>query len=283
MWVGRPILSHRLLYVSLTLQNFIFSHHSSLHPTCLQHTMIRSRALRILQRPLSPLSSTHVLRPAVQRAPVLGLIQTRRFSQLPAKVCNVAPPTDAEPTENPELFDVLLTGIDSPALHGEISERLGVRYLSPIPDIPALLRPSSEVNGVTYGVHERMFFPLITSFRGRTYNIHYLFGSSSPFTYLSHEVCNFLFSNTNPVPARITVEINGLGIRASPVPASCHFKEVCILGTDFCSLHHVFQWCDYELGTAKLIFKKFALARPKVRCVLVLKTYHICSFLTDRH
>lgn len=37
---------------------------------------------------------------------------------------------DAKPSDNPELFDVLLTDVDHRILHGGVSEKLGCTYLS---------------------------------------------------------------------------------------------------------------------------------------------------------
>jgi len=97
-------------------------------------------------------------------------------------------PIDVTPADMPELFDILLSDIDEKVLHNEISTALGSAYLS---ETPHLTSPYTTVNGIMFGIHNRVLFPLVVRLPRKlhSYVIHFLYDSGSPFTYLSQEVC----------------------------------------------------------------------------------------------
>jgi hypothetical protein len=88
----------------------------------------------------------------------------------------------------PNLYDILLSDIDEKVLHDEISTALGSAYLS---ETPYLTSPHITVDGIIFGEHCRVLFPLVVRLPGksRSYVIHFLYDSGSPFTFLSQEVC----------------------------------------------------------------------------------------------
>jgi hypothetical protein len=97
-------------------------------------------------------------------------------------------PIDVTPADMPELFDILLYDIDEKVLHDEISTALKSAYLS---ETPHLTSPHPTVDGIMFGNHNRVLFPLVVRIprKSHSYTIHFLFDSGSPFTYLSQEVC----------------------------------------------------------------------------------------------
>jgi len=97
-------------------------------------------------------------------------------------------PIDVAPTDMPDLYDILLSDIDEKVLHDEISTALGSAYLS---ETPHLTSPHLTVDGIIFGKHCRVLFPLVVRLPGksRSYVIHFLYDSGSPFTFLSQEVC----------------------------------------------------------------------------------------------
>ncbi|OXV09377.1 hypothetical protein Egran_02860 [Elaphomyces granulatus] len=79
-------------------------------------------------------------------------------------------------------------------------------------------------------------FPLVVRFRNKpSYNVHFVYDTDSPFTFLSKELCNKLFV-TNTVSAQFPIEINWERIMAHPPNSSSHFAHVNLLGADFCAL-----------------------------------------------
>jgi hypothetical protein len=87
----------------------------------------------------------------------------------------------------PNLFDILLSDIDEKLLHDEISTALGLAYLL---ETPHLTSPHITVDGIMFGKHDRVIFPLVVNIhKSRSYVIHFLYDSGSPFTFLSQEVC----------------------------------------------------------------------------------------------
>ena len=87
----------------------------------------------------------------------------------------------------PDLFDILLSDIDEKLLHDEISTALGSAYLS---ETPHLTSPQATVNGIVFGIHDRVLFPLVVRFPRKlhSYVIHFLYDSGSPHSFLSKEV-----------------------------------------------------------------------------------------------
>ena len=97
-------------------------------------------------------------------------------------------PIDVPPAEMPELFDILLSDVNEELLHNEISKSLGSAYLS---ETPRLTSPRPTIDGIMSGVNCHMLFPLVVRLFGEkspSYNIHFLYDSGSPFTFLSQEV-----------------------------------------------------------------------------------------------
>jgi hypothetical protein len=144
--------------------------------------MIRLRTLRTLPFSFRPLSSVNNGRVAIHRSPLFRSSQIRRFGSTQIRRYSLL---DAKPSDNPELFDVLLTDVDHRVLHGGVSEKLGCTYLSRGTKI---LKPMPEVNGILFGVHHRPFVSLVTTYEKASYNLHFLFDTGSPFTYLSYDV-----------------------------------------------------------------------------------------------
>ena len=97
-------------------------------------------------------------------------------------------PLDVTPADMPKLFDILLNDVDEKVLHNEISTALGLAYLL---ETPHLTSPHMTVDGIMFGEYCRVLFPLVVRLPGksRSYIIHFLYDSGSPFTFLSQEVC----------------------------------------------------------------------------------------------
>ena len=97
-------------------------------------------------------------------------------------------PIDVAPTDMPDLYDILLPDIDEKVLHDEISTALGSAYLS---ETPHLTSPLPTVDGIVFGIYDRVLFPLVVRFprKSHSYVMHFLYDSGSPHTFLSQEVC----------------------------------------------------------------------------------------------
>ncbi|OCK91794.1 uncharacterized protein K441DRAFT_664376 [Cenococcum geophilum 1.58] len=162
-------------------------------------------------------------------------------------------PIDVAPTDMPDLYDILLSDIDEEALHNEISTALGSAYLS---ETPHLTSPLATVDGIVFSKHHRVLFPLVVRLPGKTsrsYVIHFLYDSGSPFTFLSQEACDKLFG-TNAVPSQFSIQINGDRTNVNPPNASSHFEHVNLLGVDFCVLAGIKVIIDYVKKTATMHF-----------------------------
>ena len=98
-------------------------------------------------------------------------------------------PIDVTPDNMPQLFDVPLSDIDEHLLRNEISKALGSDYLS---ETPHLTTPHTTIDGIMFGEHDRVIFPLVLRFPHKPSSlvVHFLYDSRSPFTFLSEEVWN---------------------------------------------------------------------------------------------
>ncbi len=80
----------------------------------------------------------------------------------------------------PDEFDILLSDIAPEDLATKISQALHCPYLSPAP-----VSKMAEVAGCIYGPNQRSMFTLPVSCKGSTYNVHFIFDSGSPSTFLA--------------------------------------------------------------------------------------------------
>lgn len=144
-------------------------------------TMIRLVANRTLPLSFRSLSCAYPSWSGLPNAS-FRIHSTRRFS-----LYKLGGPIDAEPEDNPDLFDVLLTDVSYKSLTEDVSEKLGYKYLSRAPKTD-LLKMSPQIKGYLFGARSRPFFPFITTFNNQSHYVHFLFDTSSPFTYLSYEV-----------------------------------------------------------------------------------------------
>jgi hypothetical protein len=82
-------------------------------------------------------------------------------------------PIDVTPDNMPELFDIVLSDVDEDLLRNDISKALGSDYLS---ETPHLTTPRSTVEGIMFGKHNRILFPLVLRFPNKPSSIvvHFL-------------------------------------------------------------------------------------------------------------
>jgi hypothetical protein len=135
-------------------------------------------------------------------------------------------------------FDVLVAGITTKDLHSSISDALGCSYLAAAP--AAEMWP---VKGICYGVHRRSMVTMPVSFRGSCVNVHFLFDTGSPCTYMSSEALKAVGWNDtlsdcpliNNVAVWNFVLCSDLGWQDQTTGEmhEYHFKGINMLGMDF--------------------------------------------------
>ena len=140
--------------------------------------------LSALRTPFLSLSHMQARQAAVCRLSQFHFTQTRRFT-LPTRPC-FSCPIESDPSDNPNLFDVLISDVDRQTLGGDISQALGHKYLESIPS--EYVKPQPEICGTLFGRHNRTFFCLATTFNKRSYYLHFLLDNGSPYTYLADDV-----------------------------------------------------------------------------------------------
>jgi hypothetical protein len=91
---------------------------------------------------------------------------------------------DVTPDNMPQLFDVPLSDIDENILRNEISTALGSAYLS---ETPHLTTPHTTIDGIMFGEHDRVLFPLVLRFPNKSSSIvvHFIWvGDEAPISVL---------------------------------------------------------------------------------------------------
>ncbi|CAG8556999.1 16916_t:CDS:1, partial [Gigaspora rosea] len=131
----------------------------------------------------------------------------------------------------PEMYDVLLTDVDSKDLHEAISKMLKIKYLSYSPD-----KEFKEVNGIIFGKHRRIFVSLPVTIKRKTKNVHFLVDTSSPTTYICEEALDSFKTILNT--SYHSVQTNNKATGAHLPPVNSHFTDMNILGMDYL---HVYQ------------------------------------------
>jgi hypothetical protein len=76
-------------------------------------------------------------------------------------------------------------------------------------------------------------------------------------THRPFQACDVFFGN-DLLPKEFSVKLNGHLALIRPAPATSHFKDINLLGGDFCAWNNVFVGVDYKKYTAKLIFQNLA-------------------------
>ncbi|CAG8646428.1 4656_t:CDS:1, partial [Dentiscutata heterogama] len=72
--------------------------------------------------------------------------------------------------------------VNSKVLHEEISGFLKTKYLSYSPD-----EELKEMNGIIYGIHNRVFVSLPVIVKKEAKNVHFFVDTGSPSTYICEE------------------------------------------------------------------------------------------------
>ena len=138
-------------------------------------------------------------------------------------------------------YDVMLSDISPKDLPNEISEVLGVEYLSPSNDVavwPAI--------GRVYGTKRRVLFSMPVSIRGipaSAVSVHFIFDTGAPATYLARSTVEALGLKEWRI-SDAAILVNGIKIGTVLVSDSititasdgssqqCHFAGLNVLGMD---------------------------------------------------
>ena len=121
--------------------------------------------LSALRTPFLSLSYMQARQAAVCRLSRFHFTQVRRFT-LPTRPC-FSCPIEPDPSDDPNLFDILISDVDSQTLSDDISKALGHKYLESIPS--EYVKPRPEICGILFGRHHRPFFCLVITFNGRSH------------------------------------------------------------------------------------------------------------------
>ncbi|KAL3903563.1 MAG: hypothetical protein SGARI_005322 [Bacillariaceae sp.] len=141
----------------------------------------------------------------------------------------------------PDQVDRMLMDVTSEKLHGEISENLGVKYLSRVASAEHQVAP---LFGQLYGLNGRLMVNVETrrmSRRGSEiqyprFNVIFLCDTAAPNTYLCEETLNAMLGNPENIPSSMHVHLaNFPAVEAHLSPATGHYADVNVIGMDLMS------------------------------------------------
>ncbi|CAG8611349.1 3692_t:CDS:1, partial [Dentiscutata heterogama] len=150
-----------------------------------------------------------------------------------------------------ERFDIQLNGIGSKELHGEISKRLNIEYLSDYLNTKEL----KEVNGIIFGYNFGIFVSLPVKIKHQVKNVHFLIDTGSPRTYVCEEVYDSFKTTVNSTVPRVL--INNKPIFAHLSPNDSHFTDINVLGAEYLKLTGARLFANYEDEDISVLFESF--------------------------
>ena len=148
--------------------------------------------------------------------------------------------------DNPDYIasgqaDRLLMDVTSKKLHGEISEKLGVKYLS---SVSSSEHQVATLFGLLYGLNGRLVVNVETrrmSRRGSEiqyprFNVIFLCDTGSPYTYLCEETLNTMLGNPEHIPFSVHIHLADFpAVEAHLSPPKGRFADVNVIGMDLLS------------------------------------------------
>ena len=125
---------------------------------------------------------------------------------------------------DPYTYDVMITDISETDIP-KVNELLSVDHLSPALN----MNPTFPANGVIYGVHRRVFVPLVLKLKSTSKNVHFLYDTGSKCSYLRKET--FEAFGCENIPSTATVTIHG--VKTEVYLSHGRFENVNIIGQDY--------------------------------------------------
>ena len=162
---------------------------------------------------------------------------------------------------DPKAFDVLLSDVNHDILIGEVSERLGVLYLSSPSESLGVTVGPSVIRGILFGSNYRPMVNMVISSKvhKRPRNIVFLVDSSSPHLYLCDKAMEAL-GFSDHIPKSFDIVFNGMSYPADISPKllpdgrAGNFQDINLIGSNFLSKAHCTVVLDYPNNEVTLTF-----------------------------
>ena len=131
-----------------------------------------------------------------------------------------------------DMFNLLI-GLNSKDLHEQVSERLGIKYLS-----DSSRKELKEATGIIFGPHLSIVVSLPVTIEKKTKNVHFVVDTGTPKTYICDEVYKSfkVFIPGSPSSRPYTILLNDVPTLVHLPPINSNFTEVNVLGTEFLKL-----------------------------------------------
>lgn len=157
----------------------------------------------------------------------------------------------------PFCYDVMLTDIKPEDLPGMLSLTLGIDYLS-----PATGNSSWPVIGKVWGPNRRLLVTLPVSLGTISINVHFIFDTGAPTTYIAKSVLHGLSIEEWELFEK-PVKVNGFRIQLTVSDTTkvyqgddqfvdCHFKGLNVLGMDYLDRVNALLKVDCSTGIVSL-------------------------------
>ena len=144
----------------------------------------------------------------------------------------------------PNNLDIMLTDVHEKDLHSAIAKKLKITYLG-----EADRKSEKELNGILWGMYDRVMVPIIMEFKGKRKYVFFLVDTGSPKTFVSEHVFR---SFGQEAEDKTSIFLNGHEIVVFLSPLDSHFADVNVLGADFLRLIKATIVVSYEKNSAKI-------------------------------
>jgi hypothetical protein len=139
---------------------------------------------------------------------------------------------------NPNAYDVLLSDVTHDLLISDISERLGIAYLTAPTE--SEIAEHTAVQGILYGSNMRPMINLVVASKRHKQqrNIIFLVDTGSPHLYLCERALEALGFSEN-IPKTFDISFRGMSFEASMSPRFMpdgrdgHFRDINLIGSNF--------------------------------------------------
>ena len=161
---------------------------------------------------------------------------------------------------DPSVCDVFFSDVNHELLMSEISDRLGVTYLSPAENLPKEWT-LPNVSGILFGPNFRPVINLAISSKKykKCINIIFLVDTGSPYLYICEQALEALgFTENIPksldVVYRDTLHIASISPKLTPDGRQDHFQDINLIGSDFLKTAFANLIVDYRNNEVTIEF-----------------------------
>jgi hypothetical protein len=135
---------------------------------------------------------------------------------------------------------VLISDIPLKDVYGDIAKQLNIKHLSECE------KELDNVNGIVFGVYNRLFGVMTIKMRGKAKNAIFLVDTGAPRTYISDDLLQSYKMSITDETELLLIELNKRQIMVGMSPFRSNHRDLNILGTDYLRLYRAQLYANFE-------------------------------------